>query len=192
MSRILPVSKRIVQKAVLALGNGLFNGHVEAVLLPVDVKALTFNANVKVFTGDTTTPSVEYTPCDDNGNIKKFSNVDDLVNWVKGAYTDILTFKIEIADFDLITNVYKSATDPLKQAVTLKAKYVAAKLALDDNLVIATADVTRATALGWNTATAHAADKANYAEFVAQHDAIVAAQAFYTTQIAKYQAIITP
>ena len=192
MSRILPVAKRISQKAVGAFVNGLFNGNVEATLLPVDVKALTFHANVKVFTGDTTTPFVEYTPCDDNGNIKKFVNIDDLVNWVKGAYTDITSFKVTIADFDLITNVYKSATDPLKQAIALKAKFLAAKLALDDNLVMATADVTRATALGWNLPAAHPADNANYIEFVAQHEAIVTAQTFYAAQVAKYQLIITP
>lgn len=189
--RILPVAKRITQKAVAALGLGLFNGNIEATLLPVDAKALTFNANVKVFTGDTNTPFVEYTPCDDNGNIKKFSSIDDLVNWVKGAYTDIASFKLTIADFDLITNVYKSATDPLKQAISLKAKFLAAKLALTDNLAMATADVTRATALGWNLPAAHAADKANYAEFVLQQNAIGDAIDFYTAQVAKYQLIIT-
>ena len=190
--RVLPVSTRINQKAVLALAGGLFNGALEAVLLPVDTKALTFNANVKAFTGNTETPFAEYSPCDDNGNIKKFANIDDLVTWLKGAYSDIATFKVSIADFDLITNVYKSTLDPLKQAIALKAAFVKYELASIDNLEMANADVTRATALGWNLATAHPADKATFQELTHQRDAILAARTYYTAQIAKYQAIITP
>lgn len=190
--RTLPVATRITQKAVLALGLGLFNGKIAATVLPVDVKALTFQANIKVSTGSTENPFTEYTPCDDNGNIKKFANLDDLVTWLKGAYTDITELSISIADFDLITNVYKSALDPLKQAVALKAQFAKNKLALDDNLIAANLDVSRAAALGWNLPAAHPADQANYAEFVKQRDAIVAAQTYYTAQVVKYNLIINP
>lgn len=184
--------QRIVQAAVLGLGGALFNGNIEITAHPIDVSKLTFKADVKVFTGDITTPFVEYTPCDDNGKIKVFANVDDILSWVKGAYIDIASVKVTIAEFNLITNVFKVATDPLKEAVSKKALFLKRKLALDDNLVAANLDVTRYAALGYNLPAAHPAETLIYNENVLQRDAILAAQSYFAARIAFYAAIITP
>ena len=189
--RVLPVVQRAMQYAVLALGGGVFNGKIEATLLPVDIGTkLTFNANVKVF--QDATNFVTYTPCDDNGKIKTFSNADDLVNWLKGAYLDIISLSMTIADFDLVTRAFVPPTDVLSDATKKKTYFTKKKDGLSDNLIAANLEVSRAATAGWNAPTAHQALQANYAELVAKRDAITASQAYYTAQIAFYQAIITP
>jgi hypothetical protein len=183
---------RIMQSAALALGAGKFNGNIEVVAIPVDVKKLTFHANVKVFTGDATTPFVEYSPCNDNGEVKTFVNVDDILSWLNGAYIDILSLKLTISDYGVLTRVFTVAKDVLKDAIAKKALYTKKKTALDDNLVAANLDLTRMEALGYNAATAHQAETIIYQEALAQKNAIVAAQAYYTGRVTFYQSVITP
>lgn len=190
MSRVLPVAQRANQKAVLALGGGVFNGKIEVVLLPVDSSKLTFQANVKAY--QDATASVTYTPADDNGKIKTFGNVDDVMSWLRNAYNDILTLSLSVDSFELISKAFVPPTDALKDAISKKASFTKLNLGLADNLTAANLEVTRATTAGWNLPTAHPALQANYAELVAKRDSIVASQAYYTARIAFYQSIITP
>ena len=182
-------ANRIQQKAVQAL-TVVFSGGIKAVLVPIDVVKLTFGANVTV--NDGTADAKTYTPCDDNGKIKTFSNIDDLVTWLKGAYTDILTMSLTIADFNLISKVYVPATDVLKDATSKKAIFTKLKLGLVDNLAAATLEIARAETAGWNAVTAHPASQAIYAELVAKKAAVQAASDYYQTRIAFFQTIITP
>jgi hypothetical protein len=184
--------KRLSQLAALSLGGGMFNGNIEITAHPLDVTKLTFNADIKVFTGDTNAPFVEYSPCDDNGKLKVFANIDDMITWVKGVYVDILSVKVIVASFELITSTFKVIADPLKEAIAKKAFFLKKKALLDDNLVMANLDVTRYAALGYNLPTAHPAEKIIYDENVVQRDAIVAIQTYYANRVAFYQGIITP
>jgi hypothetical protein len=192
--KVLPVALRASQKSVKALGGGFFTGVLSAVLLPVDIGSkLTFQANVKVNGGSAN--EAIYTPCDDSGKIKTFSNVDDLVNWLKGAYDDIITLTLEIANADYISKVFIPPTDAVADATKQKAKYVKLNTGLDDNLAAANAAVSSAALAGWNDPLSpayHPALQANYNELVAKRDAIIAARAYYIDRIAFYQAIITP
>lgn len=191
MARVLPVANRVTQKAVLALALGFFNGHVSAVMLPVDTAKLTFNANVTINAGVAGKEAV-YTPCDDNGKVKTFSNIDDLLTWLRNAYNDILTVSLTIDSFPLISKVFVPPTDVLKDALAKKTSFTKLSDGLTDNLTAANLEVTRAVTAGWNAVDAHPAFKANYDELVAKRDAIVAAKAYYTARIAFYQSIITP
>ena len=181
-------SVRIQQLAVGAL-TAVFSGAIKAVLIPVDTVKLTFGANVTVNQG---TPDAKtFTPCDDNGKIKTFANIDDLVTWLKGAYTDINSVDISIADFNLISKAYVPALDVLKDATSKKTFYVKKKLGLVDNLAASNLEVSRAELAGYNLPSAHAASKAIYAEIVAKKEAVLSASDFYTARIAYFQSIIT-
>lgn len=181
---------RIQQKAVLSLVTGMFNGHIKAVLVPVDAAKLTFGANVTINFG--TANVATYTPCDDNGKVKTFSNIDDLVSWLKNAYTDILTVDLTIADFELITKAFVPPTDALKDATSKKAIYVKLVAGLVDNLASATLEISRAVTAGWSAVDAHPALQANYAELVAKKAAIQAASDYYAGRVTFYQSIIAP
>lgn len=190
MATSLAVS-RIQQKAVQAL-TAFFNGHIKAVLVPIDVVKLTFGANVTVNAG--TANEKTYTPCDDNGKIKTFANIDDLVTWLKSAYTDILTLDLSVADFSLISKVSVVATDILKDATTKKAVFTKLKLGLVDNLAAAQLDLTRATTAGYNNPASPAYSlgaQAIYDEYVAKQTSIQAASDFYAARIVYFQTIIT-
>lgn len=180
---------RIQQKAVQAL-TAVFLGGIKAVLVPIDIVKLTFGANVTVNHG--TADAKTYTPCDDNGKVKTFSNIDDLVTWLKGAYNDISALELSVADFALISKVFTPALDVLKDATSKKAYYTKLKLGLVDNLAAGTLEVSRAELAGYNLPTAHPSAQAIYAEIVAKRAAVQAASDFYQTRIAFYQTIITP
>lgn len=193
MSRVVHSALRVNQKAVGSIENGLFNGNLSVVLLPVDYgNKLTFQANVTVFTGDLVTPSREFTPCDDNGNVKTFGDVDDVIRWLKGAYLDIVSVSITIADFDLITKKLVPPTDPVANAVKQKAYYQRLRTGLADNIASALAKVNAAIASGWSAENAHPALKANYDELVFKKMAVDATDAHYVAKIAQFDAIITP
>lgn len=182
---------RIQQKAVQAL-TAFFNGHIKAVLVPIDVVKLTFGANVTVNAG--TANEKTYTPCDDNGKVKTFANIDDLITWLKSAYSDILTLDLSVADFSLISKVSVVATDILKDATTKKSVFTKLKLGLVDNFAAAQLDITRATTAGYNNPASPAYSlgaQAIYDEYVAKHAAIQAASDFYAARIVYFQTIIT-
>lgn len=190
---VQPVVQRSTQKAVLALGNGAFNGNIKAVLLPVDVLALSFYANVTVNFG--TPNATTYTPADDNGKIRKFGDADDLVKWLKAAYFDIVSVELSIADFDLISRVFVPASDPIADATKKKAAFMKLNTGLDDNLMAINAQIAAAVASGWNDPQSpnyHPALQANYNAYVAQKDVIVASKAYYAGRVTFYNAIINP
>lgn len=190
---VQPVAQRATQKAVLALGNGAFNGNISAVLLPVDLDSLSFNANVTV--NDGTANVAVYTPADDNGKIKKFGDVDDLVRWLKGAYFDIINVDMTIADFSGISRAFVPPTDPIADATKKKAAFTKLDTGLNDNLATIDAKIAAAAASGWNdplSANYHPALQANYDEYVKERAAIVAAKAYYVGRVAFYNAIINP
>lgn len=190
MPRILPVAKRVIQRSALGASNGIFNGNVKIQLLPVDTAKLTFSANITV--NDATPNAATYTPCDDNGKVRVFSDVDGVVSWVRGAYTDVLSVSMDIADFDVITKTFVPPTDALKDAVSKKASFTKLQTGLVDNLAAANTEITRAATAGWNAVDAHPALQANYAELVAKRDAIEDANDYYVARIAFYEAIINP
>lgn len=189
MARVTTTALRLGQKAVKA-ANALFNGNITAVLLPVDVKKLTFQANITAFTGDAGTPSYTYTPCDDYGKPRTFSNADDLLKWINGAYLDILSVGVTIADYDVITPKFVPPADPIVDATKQKTKFEKLRDGMVDNVNAVNAKVAAAVASGWNAVNAHPALKANYDELVFQQQATTNIRDFYIAEVARYTAII--
>lgn len=191
MPQILPVALRVNSKAVGSLAGGMFSGALTATMLPVDVNGkLTFRANVAAFTGDVNTPSVVFTPADDNGNVKVFGNIDDLIKWLRSAYLDIVSLNIEVDSMELITKKFVPPTDPLANAVKQKTVFEKLKAGLADNINLVNTKVAAAVASGWNAVNAHPALKANYDELIAKKTAVDATAAYFDAKIAEYAAII--
>lgn len=181
---------RANQKSAIGLHNGMFNGGVSVLLGVVDAKKLTFNANITFQTGDVALPAVTFSPCSDDGEYKKFSNIDDAVTWVKGAFLDFTTLTLSIADAGTLATAFVPPTDSIADALKQKNKFTALKAGIQDNKTKALARVTADEASGWNALTAHPALQANYAADVAKKDAIVAIEAYYTDRIAHFAAIV--
>lgn len=172
--------------------HALFNGVLSAVLMVVDSKKLSFQANVRAMTGDAGTPFVEFTPCSDYGIPKTFGNIDDLVTWLKGAYLDITGLSFTVDDMGGVTNEFVPPTDAIKYATAQKAKFTKLRDAMVPKLAQVNAKVAGDIASGWNLGTAHPALQANYAEDVKQQAATQAIHDFYVAEIARNNAIINP
>jgi hypothetical protein len=180
---------RLGQKNVFSQ-NANFTGALILALVPVDVKKLTFQANVRAVTGDENMPFVDFTPCDDFGKVKTFGDVDDCINWLRGAYLDITSVNIEIADMDTVTKNFVPPTDAIKNAVSKRDYYTRQRDAILPKVAKVQATVDADVASGWNLETAHPALQANYAEHVKQLQSSTAIKDFYVSEIARYQAII--
>lgn len=190
MAEVAVKTLRVVQRAVASLGGGAFNGKIEAVAIPIDAEKLTFNANLKVWTGAST--FVEYSPADDNGKHKVFTSIDALVLWLRGAYLDMTDLVVTISDVETITKNFVPPTDVLKDATSKKAYFTKLGTANQARLDEANLNVTRAVTAGWNAVGAHPAQKAIYDEYVAKAAALDQAKTYYTGRVAFYQSIITP
>jgi len=180
---------RANQKSALGLSGGLFNGVLSIVAIVADVKRLTFNANITYQTGDVGNPSETFTPCNDDGEVRKFANLDDIIKWAQGAFVGFTSLSINIDDAGALAKVFNPPLDPIADAVKQKVAYQKLKDGIQDNKTAALAKVAAAEASGWDESTAHPALQANYALIVAKKDAVVAIEAYYIEQIANYTAI---
>ena len=71
-----------------------FNGVLSATLLPIEGEDnYKFTANVTFETGNVQTPSVTFSPANDNGTVKEFNDADDLLAWLNGAFFDITVWR---------------------------------------------------------------------------------------------------
>lgn len=190
MARVTTTTLRLGQKAVKS-ANPLFNGNLSIQMLPVDVKRLTFQANITAETGDVNNPSYTYTPCDDVGRPRTFSDIDDVLKWINGAYVDIISVAVEIADYDVVTKKFVPPSDPIVDATKQKATFERLRDAQAPKVASVNAKVAAAAASGWNAETAHPALKANYDELVFQQQATQNIYNFYVAEVARYNAIIT-
>ncbi len=182
--------QKTVKMALVAASLG-FNGNVEATLKIVNPKTLTFSADVKVFTGDATTPHVVYTPADDGGKVKVFSEVDKLIQWINGALEGVNDLKVFIPDVEDTAKVYVPPTDPIADATKKKASAEKLKAAAQLRLTDATNAVAAAVGLGWDLGTAHPALQARYAALVLEKNTVQGYVNTYTAEIARLTAIIT-
>ena len=182
-------SVRANQKSALGLSGGLFNGGVSILALVVDPKRLTFNANITYQTGDAGAPTKVFTPINDDGQVRKFSNLDDIIKWVQGAFLDFTSISISIDEAGLIAKKFVPPTDPVVNAVKQKATFTRLKDGIADNKTNAQAKVTAAETSGWDEPTAHPALQANYAALVANLVAVTDLESYYTAQIAFWNAI---
>lgn len=190
MAEVAIKTLRVVQRAVASLGGGNFSGKIEAVAIPIDVKKLTFNANLKVWTSPT--EFVEFSPADDSGKHRVFTNLDALVLWVRGAYLDMTELTITVSDIEDITNKFKPPTDVLKDATSKRTFFLNVGVRNQERLNEANLNVTRAITAGWSAVNAHPAQKEIYDEYVAKAAALEQAKAYYAGRVAFFQTIITP
>ncbi len=180
-------NSRANQKSAIGLHNGMFNGGLSVELGVIDAKKLTFNANVTFQTGDVALPSMTFTPCTDDGIVKTFSNIDDAVTWVKGAFIEFTTLSFSISDADLLATKFVAPTDPVADALKQKNKFTTLKAGIQDNKVKAQAKVAAAVAAGWDVSQ-YPALVANYNNIVKQKDTVLAIEAYYDAQITRYTA----
>lgn len=179
------------QKTVMSGAPG-FNGNIEATLVIVNKKTLSFSADLKFYTGDAGTPHKLITPSDDGGKVKVFSSVDNLVTWINGAFSGVTNVKFDIPDIEDVAKPFTPPTDPVADAVKKKASIEKLKASTQLRLTDATHDVTVAAGLGWNAPTAHPALQAKYAELVLNKNTVQSYVTYYTARIAALDAIITP
>ena len=175
------IMARFNQKSALAAG--VFAGAVALALSVVDFKRLTFTANV-------TAGGSSFDVCDDNGKIRVFSSVDNVLSWLKGAYQDITNISISFTSVEGLSNSFVPPSNALAEANKVKAAFVKLKSGLTDNKLNVTTQVAQAVASGWDLPTAHPALQANHAELVERQAAQTAIEAYYDTRIAAAQAII--
>ena len=175
------IMARFNQKSALAAG--VFAGTVALALSVVDFKRLTFTAKV-------TAGGSSFDVCDDNGKIRVFSSVDNVLSWLKGAYQDITNISISFTSVEGLSNSFVPPSNALAEANKVKAAFVKLKSGLTDNKLNVTTQVAQAVASGWDLPTAHPALQANHAELVERQAAQTAIEAYYDTRIAAAQAII--
>lgn len=172
------------------LGAVGFNGVLEATLVVKNAKLMTFAADVKVYTGDAVTPSFTITPADDGGKTKIFTNVDNLYTWLNSAFVGITDVTVKWPDVEVIAKPYNPPTDPVAYAIKRRDTVNKYKTDAAARLVTATSAVTAAEALGWHLPTAHPALQANYADRVANKQAVQGYVDAYTAEVTRLTGII--
>lgn len=172
---------RLNQKAALAAG--AFTGAIAITLSVVDFKRLTFTANV-------TAGGSSFDVCDDNGKVRVFGSVDNVLSWIRGAYQDVTGIAIGFASVAGLSNTFVPPASALAEANKVKASFTKLKAGLTDNKLAVATKISQAVASGWNAPNAHPALQANYAELIEQQAAQTAIEAYYDTRIASAQAII--
>lgn len=188
----MPLSNnRATQRSVKRFHQG-FNGNVTAELFIVDAQKLRFQANITVQTGDVNTPTVTYTPCDDNGKVRTFGSVDDVFKFVNGAYNDVISFEATFVDVLSINNPFVPPTDAVADATKKKAAFIKLRDGMGDNILALTAKRDSEIASGWNLGTAHPALQANHAETLKQLDTATATRQYFIDRIAAMDLIINP
>lgn len=187
----IPLSavRRNVYSAI-GLSGGLFNGVIEILLKVTDEQRLRFNANVTFYTGDVNAPSFTFTPCNDDGEIRNFTNADDVIKWVNSAFNDVTDITMVVDDAQLISKPFVPPLDPLADATKQKTRFTRLKAGIQDNKTGVIARVDAAIALGYHLPTAHVALQALYASLVAKRDAVLAIESYYEEREAHFNAII--
>lgn len=183
---------RANQKSAIGLSGGLFTGAIAVLAFVADPKRLSFNCNITFQTGDVGAPSQTFTPCNDDGEIRKFGNLDDIIKWLNGAFYDVTAISIAIDEADALAKPFVPPTDPVADALKQKVAFTKLKDGIQDNKTSALAKVTAAEASGWDEPTAHPALQANYANIVAKKDAVLDIEAFYVERIAYFDGIANP
>ena len=177
---------RANQKSALGLSGGLFSGAVAIKAVIADISSLKFFAQITFQTGDTNAPSKVFTACNDDGLIRKFSDLDDIVKWVNGAFTDVSSIAIVLEDAQLIAKPFIAPSDPVAYGLKQKAAFAKLLAGISDNKMKADAAVTTAEGYGWDLPNANPALQANYAALVANADAVTAIQTYYQSQVTFY------
>lgn len=180
---------RANQKSALGLGDGNYTGNLIVNATIVDAKKLTFTAEIGYVDGNAQTQL--FNPCSDDGAVKKFSNVDDIMKWLQGAFLDIQDIAFTFTNISLFTKPFVPPTDPVADAVKQKTAFTKLKEGIQDNKTRAISKVTAAVASGWNTSP-YAALVAAYNTLVANRDAVLQIETYYTAQIAYYDEIANP
>lgn len=175
------IMARLNQKAAQSIAG--YNGSIAIELSIVDYKNLRFTAKI-------TAGGAPYDVCDDNGKIKVFGNVDNVLAWLKGAYLDVTSVSVSFTSVTGLTKTFVAPTSPLAAATAEKNSFTALKAGLQDNKTAAAARVAQAEASGWNLGTAHPALQANYAELLEQQTAVLAIETYYQSRIDAANAII--
>lgn len=181
---------RANQKSAMGLSNQLFNGVVAVALGIADATKLKFYANIAFTTGDASHPTKTFSPCTDDGAYKVFSNINDVVKWINGAFLDVTEISFVVEDAELLAKAFVPPTDAVADALKQKNKFIALKEGLQDNKTRAIARVANDVASGWDLGTAHPALQANYASDVSKKDVVLAIEAYYTARIAHFAAIV--
>jgi len=184
-------AQRANQRSAKSLGAG-FNGVLTILALALqDEPDLKFTANVTYQTGDAGQPSATFTPCDDFGRVKKFSDVDDIIKWLNGAFFDITSIVVTVDDATVINKPFNPPTDAVKDATAQKARFVKYLAAIDDKVDTLTAKVASEVLAGWSAPTAHPVLQANHAETNKQLSTAQEIADFYGDEITRFTAIIT-
>ncbi len=186
MANIL--ATKATQKGAPGLTDGFFNGDIAITAMVADPDRLTFYANIAVKKEDDST--VEYTACSSNGKVRKFTDLDDVIKWVRGTYVDIVNVSYTVDGMDEVTKNFKVPTDPLKDAESNKKKYLGYSEKHDSYIADAQTDIARAEGLGWNDPAAHQSLQDLHADYVARKAFLEAEKAYFTARIAFYQGII--
>ncbi len=179
---------RQAQRTVLAAGLP-FSGTISIAAKVVDVKKLTFIADVTYSTGDVITPNVTITPADETGKVKVFQNADDLLKWIDGGFVGVTSVSLVVEDYNLVARPVVVPTDPVAAAAKQKARVLKYKTFSMARLVDAQAKTGAAALLGWNLPTAHPALQANYADLLLNEATVQAYVDFYTAEIARLTVI---
>ena len=170
---------RANQKSAIGLGDGNYTGALTITATIVDAKKLTFTALIGYVDG--LAAAISFTPCTDDGAVKKFTDVDDMMKSVSIAFTNI----------GLISKPFVPPTDPVANATKQKAAFTKLKEGIQDNKTRAIAKVTAAVASGWNTSP-YAALVNAYNTLVANRDAILAIETYYQDQVDYFDGIANP
>lgn len=183
-------AQRANQRSAKALGTG-FNGKLSILLLALDDADLKFTANVTFETGDSAAPTKTFSPADDLGRVRKFSDIDDVIKWLNGAFFDITNIVLTVDDATIINKKFNPPTDAVKDATSKKAAFTKYLDAIGDKETQLTAKVAAEVLAGWAEPTAHPVLQANHAETNKQLDTVQEIKAFYVAEIARFNAIIT-
>ena len=175
---------RLNQKQAGALA---FVGNIEVTLTPVDFQKLRFEASVRVVDGAAV--ATTFQPCTDDGLLKTFGNIDDVLTWLRGAYTDMTNVNFSVP-MNGITKAFVPPTDAMKDAIAKRAQFIKLKAGIADNKMKAGQKVAADVASGYDLVTAHPALQAIYAEDVLKQTTVNAIEAFYIAQGNAYDAII--
>lgn len=183
-------NNRANQKSAIGLSGGLFTGVIAVLALATDVNKLKFQANITYQTGDAGAPSQTFTPCTDDGEVKTFAAMDDIVKWINGAFLDVTTITFAIDNAAAMATAFVPPLDPIIDALKQKTKFQKLQAGILDNKTNAIAKVAAAVASGWDLGTAHPALQANYAGLVTKKDAVLGIEAYYVARIAHFAAIV--
>lgn len=163
-----------------------FVGALVVTALVVDTKKLTFEASIRA--DDGVNPAVTFTPCSDDGIAKKFSNIDDILTWLKGAFFDMTQVNISV-DMSLITKHFVPPTNVITNAQKQKAAFAKLSTGINDNLQNITAIVAGDIAAGYDQPTAHPALQAMYAADVARKAVVQSIKDFYDAKVTYWTGI---